>query len=406
MPPSSNKADAAAALDLIRRGSVEIIGLDRIRAALKQGRTLRVKTGFDPTAPDIHLGHAVLLNKMRHFQELGHQVVFLIGDFTALIGDPSGQDRTRPQPDRETIERNAERFAEQAFKVLDRSRTEIRRNSEWLAPLDASGMIRLAAKSTVARMLERDDFAKRYARRRPIRVHEFLYPLLQGYDSIMLKADVELGGTDQKFNLLVGRELQRDRGQEPQATLTMPILEGLDGKRKMSKSLGNYIGIDECAEEIYGKCMSVSDELMWRYYELLSALPQGGIDDLRAAVEAGQNPVEPKKRLAREFAERFGGGPDAAERAAADFELRFAKRGLPDRIPEATLQVAEVDVLLAFALKSAGLAKSTAEARRKIAQGGVRIDGEKVLDENLRLRKGGDYVAQVGKRLHVRVSVR
>lgn len=398
---------ADEALALVRRGADEIIGEDRIAGALRQGRRLRVKAGFDPTAPDIHLGHIVLLQKMRQFQRLGHQVIFLIGDFTALIGDPSGQDRTRPTLDRETVEANAARFSEQAFKVLDPGLTEVRRNSEWCGPMTAADLVRLAARTTVARMLERDDFARRHADHRPISVHEFLYPLLQGNDSVMLRADVELGGTDQKFNLLVGRELQRAQGQEPQAVLTMPLLEGTDGVRKMSKSLGNHIGIDEPAEQIYGKAMSVPDTLMWRYFDLLSERTRAEIDRMREEVNGGGNPMKAKMALAREMAGRFAGGEDAAERAERDFARRFSERKPPERMPEVTIDTGEDEgVLLAYALKSAGLAKSTAEARRKISQGGVRIAGEKVLDENRVLAKGADYPTQVGKRLHARIRVR
>ncbi len=403
--PEAPAADEALAL--VRRGAEEIIGEDRIADALRQGRRLRVKAGFDPTTPDIHLGHIVLLQKMRQFQQLGHQVIFLIGDFTALIGDPSGQDRTRPTLDRETVEANAARFSEQAFKVLDPGLTEVRRNSEWCGPMPATDLIRLAARTTVARMLERDDFARRHAGHRPISVHEFLYPLLQGNDSVMLRADVELGGTDQKFNLLVGRELQRAQGQEPQAVLTMPLLEGTDGVRKMSKSLGNHIGIDEPAEQIYGKAMSVPDTLMWRYFELLSERTRAEIDRMREDVDGGDNPMRAKMALAREMAGRFAGGEEAATRAERDFARRFSERKPPEQMPEVTVDTGEEEgVLLAYALKSAGLAKSTAEARRKISQGGVRIAGEKVLDENRVLAKGADYPTQVGKRLHARIRVR
>lgn len=402
--PLPDPPPADEALALIRRGASEIIGEDEVAVALGEGRRLRVKAGFDPTSPDIHLGHIVLLQKMRQFQRLGHQVIFLIGDFTALIGDPSGQDRTRPTLDRETIEANAATFAAQAFKVLDPALTEVRRNSEWFGPMPAADLVRLSARSTVARMLERDDFSRRHAARQPISIHEFLYPLLQGYDSTMLEADVELGGTDQKFNLLVGRELQRAQGQRPQAVLTMPLLEGTDGTRKMSKSLGNHIGIDEPAEQIYGKVMSVSDGLMWRYYELLSERTQGEIAAMRAE---GRNPMDAKKVLAGEMAARFAGGPEAAERAARDFTRRFTERKAPEEMPVAEVDAGEDgEVLLAFALKSAGLAKSTAEARRKIAQGGVRIDGEKILDGNWRLQRGKEHAAQVGKRHHARISVR
>ncbi len=407
MPTSKSAKDPLAkSLNLIQRGVSEIIGLDEIRKRLGAGGKLRVKAGFDPTSPDIHLGHAVLINKARHFQELGHQVVFLIGDFTARIGDPSGQDKTRPQLDEKTIAANAERFADQAFKILDRDATEIRRNSEWFGDMPAIDMIRLSAQSTVARMLERDDFSRRFAGGRSISIHEFLYPLLQGYDSIMLKADIELGGTDQKFNLLVGRELQKAAGQQPQAVLTMPILEGLDGVRKMSKSLGNYIGIDESAEQIYGKTMSVSDVLMWRYFELLSERSEAEIAELRANVDAGDNPMAAKKILACELAGRFAGGDQAAHQAGQDFERRFSKGMLPESIEEFTIDSGgEQDILLAYALKSAGMAKSTSEARRKIAQGGIRIDGIKVLDENRRLAKGERYIAQAGRRRHVCIAV-
>ncbi|HSV68985.1 MAG TPA: tyrosine--tRNA ligase [Methylibium sp.] len=364
------------------------------------GVPLRIKLGLDPTAPDIHLGHTVVLNKLRQLQDLGHQVIFLIGDFTSMIGDPSGRNTTRPPLTREQIEANAQTYYRQASLVLDPARTEIRYNSEWCDPLGARGLIQLASRYTVARMLERDDFTKRYKGGVPISVHEFLYPLMQGYDSVALKSDLELGGTDQKFNLLVGRQLQAEYGQEPQCVLTMPLLEGLDGVEKMSKSKNNYIGITEPANSMYAKLLSIPDALMWKYYTLLSFRAEAEIAALRAEVEAGRNPKDAKVALAREVTARFHGAA-AAEGAVADFELR-ARGGVPDDIPEVAL--AGAPLAIGALLKQAGLAPSTSEALRLVEQGGVRIDGAVVSDRGLKLA-AGTYVVQVGKRKFARVTL-
>lgn len=388
--------DVNSALALIRRGADEVLIEAELAEKLKSGRPLRVKAGFDPTAPDLHLGHTVLINKLRHFQELGHQILFLIGDFTGMIGDPSGKNATRPPLSREQIMENARTYQEQVFKILDPARTEICFNSAWMNDLGAAGMIRLASHNTVARMLERDDFARRYAGNQPIAIHEFLYPLCQGYDSVAMKADVELGGTDQKFNLLMGRELQKHYGQAPQCVVMMPLLEGLDGVNKMSKSLGNYIGIAEPAREIFGKVMSVSDTLMWRYYELLSFLPSAGIAQLRADIEAGRNPRDVKVQLAQELVARFH-GQAAAEDALRDFEARFQRGAIPDQLPEVHVQVGE-GLVITQVLKQAGLTGSTSEAMRMIEQGGVRLNGERVEDKGLVLSAGATVVLQVGKR--------
>ncbi len=365
------------------------------------GSPLRIKLGLDPTAPDLHLGHTVVLNKMRQLQDLGHRVIFLIGDFTAMIGDPSGRNTTRPPLTREQIEQNAKTYFEQASLVLDRERTEIRYNSEWSDPLGARGMIQLAAKYTLARMMERDDFTKRFRAGVPISVHELLYPLMQGYDSVALKSDIELGGTDQKFNLLVGRELQREYGQEPQCILTMPLLEGLDGVEKMSKSKNNYVGITEAPAQMFGKLMSISDELMWRYYELLSFRSLAQIAQLRAECAAGRNPRDAKVALAQEIVERFHSRA-AADAALAEFEARFRHGALPENIPEVVLRGAPMPI--AQLLKQAQLVPSTTEANRNIEQGGVRIDGERVEDKALKL-PAGTYVVQVGKRRFARVTL-
>ncbi len=365
------------------------------------GSPLRIKLGLDPTAPDLHLGHTVVLNKMRQLQDLGHRVIFLIGDFTAMIGDPSGRNTTRPPLTREQIEQNAKTYFEQASLVLDRERTEIRYNSEWSDPLGARGMIQLAAKYTLARMMERDDFTKRFRAGVPISVHELLYPLMQGYDSVALKSDIELGGTDQKFNLLVGRELQREYGQEPQCILTMPLLEGLDGVEKMSKSKNNYVGITEAPAQMFGKLMSISDELMWRYYELLSLRSLAQIAQLREECAAGRNPRDAKVALAQEIVERFHSRA-AADAALAEFEARFRHGALPENIPEVVLRGAPMPI--AQLLKQAQLAPSTTEANRNIEQGGVRIDGERVEDKALKV-PAGTYVVQVGKRRFARVTL-
>lgn len=389
-------------LELIRRGSDELLVEADLVERLKSGRPLRVKAGFDPTAPDLHLGHTVLINKLRHFQDLGHHVMFLIGDFTGMIGDPTGKNATRPPLSREQILDNAKTYQEQVYKILDPERTEICFNSQWFEPLGAAGMIKLAALHTVARMLERDDFSKRYGNNQPIAIHEFLYPLCQGYDSVAMRADVELGGTDQKFNLLVGRELQKHYGQPPQCVLMMPLLEGLDGVNKMSKSLGNYVGISEPPREIFGKLMSVSDTLMWRYYDLLSFQGNAEIARMKAEVADGRNPRDIKVRLAQEIVERFH-GRQAAVDALADFEARFKQGAIPDDVPEVVLSLGGQPIAVAQVLKQAGLTASTSEALRMIDQGGVRIDGARVEDKGLSLSAGNTIVVQVGKRKFARV---
>ncbi len=396
--------EITAALELIKRGADELLIEAELVEKLKTGRSLRVKAGFDPTAPDLHLGHTVLINKLRHFQDLGHQVLFLIGDFTGMIGDPSGKNTTRPPLTREQVLDNARTYQEQVFKILDPAKTEVCFNSSWMEALGASGMIRLAARHTVARMLERDDFSKRYAAQQPIAIHEFLYPLCQGYDSVAMKADIELGGTDQRFNLLVGRELQKHYGQAPQCVLTMPLLEGLDGVQKMSKSLGNYIGIYEPPNEIFGKVMSISDDLMWRYYDLLSFLPASEISALRRSIDEGKNPRDVKVQLAQELVARFHGS-SASVAAREDFESRFQRNGIPDEMPEVALLGGEEGVGIAAVLKQSGLTASTSEALRMIDQGGVRLNGERVVDKGLVLRAGEGGVVQVGKRKFARVRV-
>lgn len=393
------------ALDLIRRGSHELLVEAELVRKLQSGRKLRIKLGMDPTAPDLHLGHTVVINKLRHFQELGHHVQFLIGDFTGMIGDPTGKNQTRPPLTREQIQQNAATYQKQVFKILDPEKTEIMFNSTWSDKLGAEGMIRLSARYTVARILERDDFSKRYRSGQPIAMHELLYPLMQGYDSVAMKSDVELGGTDQKFNLLVGRELQKDWGQEPQCILTMPLLEGLDGVNKMSKSLGNYVGIDEAASEIFGKLMSVSDELMWRYFELLSFRSLAEIKSWRGEVAGGRNPRDIKVALAQELVERFHGRV-AAETALAQFESRFRHGELPEHMPEITLRAPDGGMQVAQLLRQAGLASSTSEAMRMIEQGGVRLNGERLADRTLRFSGGETVVAQVGKRKFARVFVK
>ena len=392
--------DIDSQLALIKRGADELLIESELVEKLKSGRPLRVKAGFDPTAPDLHLGHTVLINKLRHFQDLGHHVMFLIGDFTGMIGDPSGKNTTRPPLSREQILENADTYREQVFKILDPQKTEVCFNSTWFEPLGAAGMIKLAARHTVARMLERDDFSKRYIGGQPIAIHEFLYPLCQGYDSVAMKADVELGGTDQKFNLLVGRELQKHYGQAPQCVLMMPLLEGLDGVNKMSKSLGNYIGIAESPTEIFGKLMSVSDELMWRYYELLSFRANAEIAEFKREVAEGRNPRDVKVLLAQEIVTRFHSARDA-EAALAEFEARFQRGVLPEDMPEISVAAGS----LAQVLKAAGLTSSTSDALRMIDGGGVRINGEKVGDRNAALSAGGCVVLQVGKRKFARVTL-
>jgi len=389
--------DVQGALELIKRGADELLIEAELIEKLKSGRPLRVKAGFDPTAPDLHLGHTVLINKLRHFQDLGHKVMFLIGDFTGMIGDPSGKNATRPPLSREQIMENARTYQDQVFKILDPEKTEICFNSAWMESLGAAGMIRLASRNTVARMLERDDFAKRYAGGQPIAIHEFLYPLCQGYDSVAMRADVELGGTDQKFNLLMGRELQKHDGQAPQCVLMMPLLEGLDGVNKMSKSLGNYIGIAEAPREIFGKVMSISDDLMWRYYDLLSFRSTSEIAGLRHEVASGRNPRDVKVLLAQELVARFHDQRAAAD-ALAEFEARFQRGVLPDDMPEVTVAVGAAGLPVFQIIKQAGLTGTTSEAMRMIEQGAVRLNGDRVDDKGLLLQSGQTVVLQVGKR--------
>jgi len=394
----------AQQLEIIKRGADELLIEAELREKLGSGRPLRVKAGFDPTAPDLHLGHTVLLNKLKQLQDLGHHILFLIGDFTGMIGDPSGKNSTRPPLSREEVERNAATYTDQVFKILDRARTEVVFNSAWMGRMNAADLVRLAAKHTVARMLERDDFAKRYQGRQPIAIHEFLYPLVQGYDSVALKSDLELGGTDQRFNLLMGREVQKEHGQSPQCILTMPLLEGTDGVNKMSKSLGNYVGINEPPGEIFGKIMSISDDLMWRYIELLSfELPQK-MNEKKRSVEQGGNPRDVKFDFAKEIVARFHGAAAAAA-AASDFEARFRRDEIPVDIPEVKLTSKDGTLALPQVLKQAGLTASTSEALRLIEQGGVKIDGAKVSDKSLKLAKGARAVLQVGKRKFARVTI-
>ncbi len=393
------------ALEVIKRGCDELLVEAELIEKLKTGRPLRVKAGFDPTAPDLHLGHTVLLNKLRQLQDLGHQAVFLIGDFTGMIGDPTGKNATRPPLTPDQIELNARTYQAQVFKILDPERTEVEFNSRWMGAMSAADMIKLAAKHTVARMLERDDFSKRYGSGQPIAIHEFLYPLIQGYDSVALKADLELGGTDQKFNLLMGRELQRHYGSPSQCILTMPLLEGLDGVNKMSKSLGNYIGINESPSEQFGKLMSVSDTLMWRYIELLSFESLATIRQWKREVDAGRNPRDIKVMFAQEIITRFH-DRQAAELALSDFEARFRGGAVPDDLAEVVLEAPEDGLPLTQALKLAGLVPSTSEAMRSITGGGVKLDGEKVTDKGLLLNKGASVVAQIGKRRYARIVVR
>jgi len=402
--PQNEKPAIAEALALIKRGAEELIVEEELVRKLARGTPLRVKLGLDPTAPDLHLGHTVVINKLRHFQELGHQVQFLIGDFTGMIGDPTGKNQTRPPLSREQILENATSYREQAFKILDPERTQILFNSEWSDKLGAEGMIRLAARYTVARILERDDFARRYRAGQPIAVHELLYPLMQGYDSVAMKADVELGGTDQKFNLLVGRELQKVYGQEPQCVLTTPLLEGITGGDKMSKSLGNYVGIAEAPAEIFGKLMSISDPLMWRYIELLSFEPLATVRKWRSEVEAGSNPRDVKIRFAKEIVARFHSRA-AAERAEEEFAQRFRDGQAPGDMPAVTLQAPAGGLVVTQALKQAGLAPSVSEAARNIEQGGVRLNGERLADKARKLAAGETVVAQVGKRKFARITI-
>ncbi|WP_047515841.1 tyrosine--tRNA ligase [Methylophilus sp. Q8] len=391
------------ALAIIKRGADELLIEQELIEKLKTGKPLRVKAGFDPTAPDLHLGHTVLINKLRQLQDLGHQIQFLIGDFTGMIGDPTGKSTTRPPLTVEQVKANADTYSEQVFKILDPAKTEIVFNSKWLSDLGAAGMIKLAASHTVARMLERDDFSKRFKGNQPIAIHEFLYPLLQGYDSVALQADLELGGTDQKFNLLMGRELQKQAGQSQQCVLMMPLLEGLDGVNKMSKSLGNYIGISEAPETIFAKIMSVSDELMWRYIDLLSFATLETIAQWKAQVAAGDNPRNIKVGFAQEIVARFH-GQAAAEKALQDFQTR-AKGGIPDDVPEVAVAIDGDSISISQLLKQAGLVESTSEAMRAVQQGGVKLDSVKVDDKNLSLAKGVTVVAQVGKRKFAKITI-
>ncbi|MCG7993402.1 MAG: tyrosine--tRNA ligase [Candidatus Thiodiazotropha lotti] len=396
--------DVTGSLNLIKRGTEEVLPEELLIKKLKRGEPLKIKAGFDPTAPDLHLGHTVLINKLRQFQELGHEVIFLIGDFTGMIGDPTGKSATRPPLTREEVLENAKTYEHQIFKILDPTKTTVLFNSSWMGEMSAVELIQLAAKHTVARMLERDDFNKRYTSGQPIAIHEFLYPLVQGYDSVALKADVELGGTDQKFNLLVGRQLQEAHQQEPQVVITLPILEGLDGVQKMSKSLNNYIGITDQPEEMFGKVMSISDDLMWRYYELLSFRPMDEIEAWKAEVDGGANPRDIKVHLAGELVERFH-SKEMAEKAHQAFIARFQKGQIPDEMPECELKSESGSYPIANLLKDGGLVKSTSEAMRMIKQGAVRIDGDRVEHASLTIEAGTTGVFQVGKRRFARITV-
>jgi len=397
--------DLQTALAEIKRGAEEILIEDELVEKLKSGKKLKIKAGFDPTAPDLHLGHTVLINKMKTFQDLGHEVIFLIGDFTGMIGDPTGKNVTRKLLTRDDVLANAETYKEQVFKILDPAKTTVAFNSTWMEKLGAAGMIKLAARQTVARMLERDDFKKRYAGGQSIAIHEFLYPLVQGWDSVALESDVELGGTDQRFNLLMGRELQKDEGQKPQTVLMMPLLEGTDGVQKMSKSLGNYIGITDTPSDMFGKIMSISDVLMWRYYDLLSSLSIEQIAAQKQRVEQGTNPRDIKIELAKELIARFHSEADA-QAAHDDFIQRFQKKALPDEIPELTVNIDEDTILIANLLKEAGLVASTSEAMRMIKQGAVKLNGEeKITDTKLEVAKGTTAIYQVGKRKFANITV-
>lgn len=392
-------------LAIIKRGADEILVEAELVEKLKKNKPLRIKAGFDPTAPDLHLGHTVLINKLRQFQDMGHEVLFLIGDFTGMIGDPTGKSATRPALTRDDVIENARSYEQQIFKILDPTKTLVMFNSSWMNEMSPSELIQLAAKHTVARMLERDDFSKRYKGGQPIAIHEFLYPLIQGYDSVAMKADVELGGTDQKFNLLVGRELQKHYGQEPQVVLTMPILEGLDGVQKMSKSLNNYIGIDEAPDEMFGKIMSISDELMWRYFELLSFLPEEDIEKFKQDIEEGINPRDIKFVLGEELVARFH-SPEAATQARENFIARFQKGAMPDDIPEIELSSVDGKLAIANLLKEAKLTQSTSESLRMLKQGAVKMDGEKLSDKGLEVEAGTEHIYQVGKRRFAKVTVK
>lgn len=392
------------ALELIKRGASEILVESELKELLGSGRPLRVKLGMDPTAPDLHLGHTVVLTKLRQFQDLGHHVIFLIGDFTGMVGDPSGKNTTRPPLTREEVEKNAQTYKQQVYKILDPKKTEIVFNSDWMQKKDPAFMLQLAARENVARMLERDDFNKRYKSGQSIAIHEFMYPLLQGWDSVELKADVELGGTDQKFNLLMGRELQKQVGQKPQVVIMLPLLEGTDGVKKMSKSLGNYIGVSDTPQEMFGKLMSISDELMWRYFDLLSLRPTKELAQFKAEVANGANPRDYKIKLAEEIITRYHSA-EAAEEAHADFVQRFQKGALPENIEEITVKTDGAMIPVANLLKEAGLVESTSEAIRMIKQGAVKIDGEKILDKNFIVKQGEKHVYQVGKRRVARITL-
>lgn len=393
------------ALERIKRGAQEVLQIEELMDRLKQGKPLRIKAGFDPTAPDLHLGHTVLLNKLRQFQELGHEVIFLIGDFTGMIGDPTGKNVTRQPMTRDEVIENARTYEQQIYKILEPEKTLVMFNSSWMNEMNAAALIELAAKHTVARMLERDDFDKRYNNGQPIAIHEFLYPLIQGYDSVQLKADVELGGTDQKFNLLMGRELQKHYGQAPQVVITMPILEGLDGVQKMSKSLNNTIGITDSPDDMFGKVMSISDDLMWRYFELLSFEPMDKIKAYMQSVKEGANPRDIKYELAKEIVSRFHGGSKAGNDAMRNFIAQFRTGVIPDDIPVKHLRSRTKTMAISTVLKEAGLADSTSEARRNIRSGGVRIDGDRIEDEVLELATGKTYIIQKGKRHLAKVVI-
>lgn len=404
MQPKQPASSITAMLDALKRGAEEILLEAELVDKLSRKKVLRVKAGFDPTAPDLHLGHTVLINKLRHFQEHGHEVLFLIGDFTGMIGDPTGKSATRPPLTREEVLVNAETYQQQIFKILDPEKTRVVFNSSWMQKMDAAALIQLAARHTVARMLERDDFNKRYASGQPIAIHEFLYPLIQGYDSVVLQADVELGGTDQKFNLLMGRELQKQYGQEPQVIMTMPILEGLDGVQKMSKSLNNYIGINEAPNEMFGKLMSVSDALMWRYFNLLSFRPIQEIEGFKKQVAAGANPRDIKFELAKEIVARFH-DKRAADSAQADFIARFQQGAMPEDMEHKKVTAPGDSMAIANLLKDAGLVDSTSEAIRMIKQGAVKIDGERIDDQKLAIKKGSEHVYQIGKRRFAKIRL-
>jgi tyrosyl-tRNA synthetase len=391
-------------LEIIQRGADEILVEKDLVAKLKEGRPLRIKAGFDPTAPDLHLGHTVLINKLRQFQDLGHEVLFLIGDFTGMIGDPTGKSATRPPLTQEDVEQNAETYQQQIFKILDQEKTKVVFNSQWMNKMSGVDMIKLAASSTVARMLERDDFSKRYKGGQSIAIHEFLYPLIQGYDSVVMKADIELGGTDQKFNLLMGRQLQEQHGQKPQCVLTMPILEGLDGVQKMSKSLNNYIGIADQPKDMFGKIMSISDDLMWRYFELLSFRPMSEIESFKQEMEQGKNPRDIKFLLAEEIITRFHSEADATA-AREGFIAQFAKNRVPDDIQQLSFEAPEEGYPIANLLKDAGLCSSTSDAMRMIQQGAAKIAGVKIADKSVKIKKGTEAVFQVGKRKFAKLTI-